>query len=56
MAENVKVIVRCRPMNKKERETGCKVSLLLVHEPISLMFSFQGDSTHGKLRDRNVGS
>lgn len=26
MAENVKVIVRCRPMNKKELDLKCKVS------------------------------
>lgn len=25
MAENVKVIVRCRPMNEKERNMKCKV-------------------------------
>lgn len=25
MAENVKVIVRCRPMNKKESDMKCKV-------------------------------
>lgn len=26
MAENVRVIVRCRPMNKKELDLKCKVS------------------------------
>lgn len=26
MAENVKVIVRCRPMNKKELDLKCKVN------------------------------
>lgn len=26
MAENVKVIVRCRPMSEKERNMRCKVS------------------------------
>jgi hypothetical protein len=26
MAESVKVIVRCRPMNKREKDLNCKVS------------------------------
>lgn len=30
MAENVKVIVRCRPMSEKERNMRCKVKLLLL--------------------------
>ncbi|XP_060534014.1 osmotic avoidance abnormal protein 3 isoform X4 [Cylas formicarius] len=28
MAENVKVIVRCRPMNRKETESNCKVKMI----------------------------
>ena len=25
--DNVRVIVRCRPMNSKEKETGCKLAV-----------------------------
>lgn len=32
MAENVKVIVRCRPMNAKEKELQSKVSFLEFYE------------------------
>lgn len=36
MTENVRVVVRCRPMNKKEHESNCRVSVahlynLFVH-------------------------
>lgn len=30
MAENVKVIVRCRPINKKEADTKLKVLILSI--------------------------
>ncbi|XP_050292806.1 osmotic avoidance abnormal protein 3-like isoform X2 [Anthonomus grandis grandis] len=32
MAENVKVIVRCRPMNKRETENNCKC-VIKIHNP-----------------------
>lgn len=31
MAENVKVIVRCRPMNRKEKELQCEVIIQNKH-------------------------
>ena len=30
MAETVKVIVRCRPMNKREKDLKCKVRYVFV--------------------------
>ena len=29
--DNVRVVVRCRPMNGKEKETGCKLVVKVSH-------------------------
>ena len=34
MAENVRVVVRCRPMNKKEHESNSRVSVAHLYNMV----------------------
>ncbi|XP_049280604.1 osmotic avoidance abnormal protein 3 isoform X2 [Anopheles funestus] len=56
MAENVKVVVRCRPMNKREQQSNCKnviqidnalVNLDNPNDPNAPQKSFQFDNAYG---------
>ncbi|XP_055622720.1 osmotic avoidance abnormal protein 3 isoform X2 [Toxorhynchites rutilus septentrionalis] len=56
MAENVKVVVRCRPMNKREQQTGCKNITQIDNSTVNLdnpndanapQKSFKFDSAYG---------
>ncbi|XP_021693305.1 kinesin-like protein KIF17 [Aedes aegypti] len=56
MAENVKVVVRCRPMNKREQSSGCKNITQIENSTVNLdnpndasapQKSFKFDSAYG---------